>query len=85
MEHQEYPKALYRYGVVLIANSFDDEDRLRADGYQDWQADHDGVVSMPVVDSPVEETKEPERTYTVETSLDHNPARSKPGPKPKAK
>lgn len=40
MEHLEYPKALYLAGQQLIVEDAEQEDAARADGYDDWHADH---------------------------------------------
>jgi hypothetical protein len=40
MEFQEYPKALYLAGQALIVDNPEQEDTARADGYDDWHADH---------------------------------------------
>lgn len=40
MQFQEYPKALYLAGQQLVVESAEQEDAARADGYDDWHADH---------------------------------------------
>lgn len=40
MEFLEYPKALYLSGQQLIVEDADQEGAARADGYDDWHADH---------------------------------------------
>lgn len=40
MEFLEYPKALYLAGQQLVVDDSDQEDAARADGYDDWHADH---------------------------------------------
>lgn len=40
MEFQEYPKALYLAGQQLVVEDSEQEDAARADGYDDWHADH---------------------------------------------
>ena len=37
---QEYPKALYLAGQQLVADDKAQEAAARADGYDDWHADH---------------------------------------------
>lgn len=37
---QEYPKALYLAGQQLVADDKEQEAAARADGYDDWHADH---------------------------------------------
>lgn len=37
---QEYPKALYLAGQQLLVDDASQEATARADGYDDWQADH---------------------------------------------
>ena len=37
---QEYPKALYLAGQPLVADDKAQEAAARADGYDDWHADH---------------------------------------------
>jgi hypothetical protein len=39
MEYQEYPKALYLAGQMLLVGDAEQEDAARADGYDDWHAD----------------------------------------------
>jgi len=38
--HQEYPKALYKRGEYMAVANFDEEESARADGWDDWAADH---------------------------------------------
>lgn len=40
MEYQEYPKALYLAGQQLVVDDSEQEEAARADGYDDWHADH---------------------------------------------
>ena len=40
MEFQEYPKALYLAGQQLVVEDSEQEEAARADGYDDWHADH---------------------------------------------
>lgn len=37
----EYPKALYLSGQQLVVDDAEQEGTARADGYDDWHADHD--------------------------------------------
>lgn len=39
----EFPKALYKHGVVHLVHSVNEEEVARADGFNDWQADHDAM------------------------------------------
>lgn len=41
MEFQEYPKALYLAGQMLLVDDEVQEGAARADGYDDWHADHE--------------------------------------------
>jgi hypothetical protein len=41
MEIQEYPKALYLSGQQLVVEDAAQEETARADGYDDWHADHE--------------------------------------------
>lgn len=40
MEFMEYPKALYLAGQQLVVDNIEQEESARADGYDDWHADH---------------------------------------------
>ncbi len=40
MEFQEYPKALYLAGQQMLVDDAEQEEAARADGYDDWHADH---------------------------------------------
>ena len=40
MQFQEFPKALYLAGQQLVVEDSEQEDAARADGYDDWHADH---------------------------------------------
>lgn len=42
----EYPKALYLHGEVRQVATVSEEESARADGYQDWLADHEGVKEV---------------------------------------
>lgn len=37
---QEYPKALYLAGQQLVVDNAEQEGAARAEGYDDWHADH---------------------------------------------
>ncbi|MFK3738956.1 hypothetical protein [Massilia sp. TN1-12] len=37
----EYPKALYLSGQQLVVDDAEQEGAARADGYDDWHADHE--------------------------------------------
>lgn len=39
--HQEYPKALYLSGQLLVVDDEHQEAEARDSGYLDWHADHD--------------------------------------------
>lgn len=40
MDFQEYPKALYLAGQQIVVDDAEQEEAARADGYDDWHADH---------------------------------------------
>ena len=40
MQFQEFPKALYLTGQQLVVEDSEQEEAARADGYDDWHADH---------------------------------------------
>jgi len=40
MQFQEFPKALYLAGQQLVVEDSEQEEAARADGYDDWHADH---------------------------------------------
>lgn len=40
MEFIEYPKALYLAGQQIVVDDAEQEETARADGYDDWHADH---------------------------------------------
>lgn len=82
MEFHEYPKALYRYGVMAQANSFDEEERLRADGYQGHAEDASGSVYVPQAEEDAEAPVAAPTMAEPDPSLP--PVRNKPGRKPKA-
>lgn len=52
MEFIEYPKALYMAGQQMLVDDAEQEAAARADGYDDWHADHDRTTGA---DSDVEE------------------------------
>jgi hypothetical protein len=47
MEFQEYPKALYLAGQQLVVEDSEQEEAARADGYDDWHADHARITGEP--------------------------------------
>lgn len=51
----EYPKALYLAGVLLLVQNAREEDAARADGFDDWHADHERTAAAG---EPVEELVE---------------------------
>lgn len=50
----EYPKALYLSGQALIVDNAEQEGAARADGYDDWHADHERTSApADAVEAPV--------------------------------
>jgi hypothetical protein len=49
---QEYPKALYLAGQQLVADDKAQEAAARADGYDDWHADHARTNDADPDDAP---------------------------------
>lgn len=45
MEFLEYPKALYLAGQQIVVDDVEQEEAARADGYDDWHADHERTSS----------------------------------------
>lgn len=51
MQFQEFPKALYLAGQQLVVEDSEQEEAARADGYDDWHADH---ARTTAADEPAE-------------------------------
>lgn len=72
MQFQEYPKALYLSGQQLVVDNAEQEDAARADGYDDWHADHErtnGDTDSKTDDEPLD--RDALKALAAELGLDY--------------
>ena len=69
MEIQEYPKALYLAGQQLVVENEHQEETARADGYDDWHADHDRTTGAPELDREALKARAAELGLTVASNI----------------
>ncbi len=75
MEFQEYPKALYLAGQQLVVDDSEQEEAARADGYEDWHADHARTTGADHADDeqPAELDREALKARATELGLTFAP------------
>lgn len=70
MEFHEYPKALYLAGQQLVVDNAEQEDAARADGYDDWHADHARMTSQ-ADEQPEELDRDALKARAAELGIEH--------------
>lgn len=74
---QEYPKALYLAGQQLVVEDAEQEEAARADGYDDWHADHARTTGEAEAknddEQPAELDREALKARAAELGIKHAP------------
>ncbi len=65
----EYPKALYLAGQQLVAEDSEQEEAARADGYDDWHADHARTTGAD--EKPAELDRDALKARAAELGVEH--------------
>lgn len=72
MEFIEYPKALYLAGAYRQVDDAEQEAAARADGYDDWAADHERA-NAPAAEAEPAPTRDDLKARAAELGIEHAP------------